>query len=169
MPPLPSPPVVIILAAEDRFQATPDHPEHSAAETIVWQFWRHRSGVPGPVLHQLRGPWPAGLHPEAKTFAYVNHGRWVVSCPWGCNSAQYASRDDRRFFCVECDNGGGTVVTHFVRPNHPQWVPVIWPSNADVATIEALLSLRPETAAQNWLPGEPIENLAAENEARGVR
>lgn len=90
----------------------------------------------------------------------VNHGRWIVHCPCKYNShhgirqcagAQLASRNILRFFCVDCQNAfvGG------------KWIPVVWPPNID--EIDAALGVRPLCDMRNWLPGEPIEALHAEN------
>lgn len=84
---------------------------------------------------------------------YANHGRWVVDCP--CGSAQLASKDDRRFFCVECRNAWC----------QGKWAPVVWPANLD--DIEGLLDMRLSKNA-NWKPGEDVMTLVAENVAAGL-
>lgn len=89
--------------------------------------------------------------------AVVNHGRWIVRCPvfiddanrTTCSGAQIASRDDHRFFCVECGN------PHV----DGRWLPVAWPDDPDA--IDAALAVRPVTY-QNW-EGEPVETLLADN------
>ena len=88
---------------------------------------------------------------------YVNHGRWVVDCP-NCNSAQLASRSDRRFWCVDCRNV-------WVQG---KWVMVTWPSAADEAAIESVLDRRPHARNANWRPGESVADLIAENTAHGL-
>ena len=89
---------------------------------------------------------------EAKAFASVNGGRWLVMCPFtGCNGAQYASFHDRRFWCVDCEN----------RAVAGQWVEVVWPSN--LRDIENLLMVRPQNA-MHWHPGETVEELAEQNQ-----
>lgn len=79
----------------------------------------------------------------------VNHGRWIVNCPF-CPSAEYASLEDRRFFCTDCGNPlvGGA------------WLPVRWPAHH--AEIERLLVSRPRTA-RNWMPHESLKDLEREN------
>lgn len=147
-----------ILAAEDRYSAAPDAPGLSPAETVVHRFWRHHPGtVAAPLAGQPRGPWPTGAT-DRTAAAYVNHGRWCVDCPFGCGSAQYASRADRRFFCIECGNDSTS-----------GWVTVIWPAPLDIAAIEAALGVRPQVATRNWQPGETVADLLAENQARGLR
>jgi hypothetical protein len=144
----------VIIAGEDRYTPARDRPDHTAAEAVVWRHWRHHPGtVPAPLVGQLRGEWPTGAHPTVTSAARVDHGRWLVDCPWpGCNSSQYASRLDHRFFCVDGPHDG-----HFA------WIPVVWPTDVEMATIEAVLDARPEPATRNWAPGEPINQLVAEN------
>lgn len=86
---------------------------------------------------------------------YGNEDRWIAECPT-CHGAQIACRTDHRFMCNECANvaiGG-------------MWRPVVWPQNA--RAIEAILDQRPRVN-RNWLPGESLEDLRAENAARGLR
>jgi len=87
----------------------------------------------------------------------VNHGRWIVRCPF-CTSAQFASREDKRFFCVECLN----------EQAGRRWVRVVWPKVADMATIEGALESRADQRTRNWEPGESPADLKRENAARGV-
>ena len=143
-----------IVSAEDRYFAHPSHPEHTPAEAVVYRFWRHHVNIPGPQRLQMKGEWPTATVQGVTGVAYVNHGNWMVDCPFpGCNSAQFASRTDRRFYCVECGRG---------------WVAVTWPSELDVAAIEAALSIRPESTTRNWFPGESVADLQAESAAHGV-
>lgn len=115
------------------------------------------AGVPAArgaewIHHQLRrstGPLGAATHPEAIVYAYVNHGRWVVSCP-DCHNAQLACATDHRFLCNEC---GNTSIGNL-------WRPVEWP--ADPQRIANLLENRPREY-QNWNPGEDVRLLAIEN------
>lgn len=116
----------------------------TAAETAVVRY----GNDPSVALN-------APTDPNTVAVAYVNNGRWVVECPHGCGSAQYASKDDRRFWCVECGNGGSG-----------KWATVAWPD--DPAAIDNALSVRPEPQTANWLPGETIAALVAENKANGI-
>jgi hypothetical protein len=86
--------------------------------------------------------------------AWVSGGRWIVMCP--CGGAQLASREDHRFFCVDCLNAqvGG------------QWRTVTWPEDAEA--IEAALLARPESHTRTWLPTETLSDLLAENAEHGV-
>lgn len=85
---------------------------------------------------------------------YINEGRWIAGCP-DCNGAQLAAREDKRFMCNECANiaVGGL------------WRPVVWPQA--VAAIEEVLEVREDTNA-NWLPGETVADLLAENVEHGL-
>ena len=147
-----------LLTAEDVYHPVGNHPEHTAAEAVVFRLWRHGIDVPAQLRTQMKGPMPTEVLASPVAQAYVSHGRWAVDCPFdGCFSAQYASVLDPRFFCIECDNGGTA-----------KWVTVIWPSEIDTAAIEAALLARPAASTRNWLQGEPVGNLADENKAQGL-
>lgn len=85
--------------------------------------------------------------------AYVNRGRWVVRCPFGCGSADVAWTT--WFLCRNClNNATGDKV------------PLAWPSPEDMAAIEAALAPRP-VEAQNWELNESIGYLLVENVVDG--
>ncbi len=92
--------------------------------------------------------------------AYYNHGRWVVECPaQDCRAALLAP-------ATVCDCRDEMVC------DHPQ-VPcgtlsrTVMPKNA--GEIQRLLDFRPKRVNRNWLPGETLEELKAENVTNGVR
>lgn len=85
--------------------------------------------------------------------AEVNHGRWVVPCPW-CPNAQLGDPEVAEFLCNECLNDGTG-----------KWVVVEYPD--DVVAVEAALDERQRLENRNWLPGESIANLHAEAERQG--
>ena len=132
--------MVGLLAAEDKHRQDPQLPPMTPPERIVAEHWppyRH-SGLPD------------GVDEDHTAYAFVNRGRWLVSCPW-CPSAQNASRQDHRFFCVECSH----------RANGGRWIRVVWPANT--ADIELLLGQRIDPRNRNWTPGETLAGLIAEN------
>jgi hypothetical protein len=88
-------------------------------------------------------------------FAYVNHGRWVADCPFGCGGAELA-RDDV-FLCRECGN--------VQNRHHP--VPLVWPAEEDVRAIEAALVVRP-VLNRNWNLNESLGALLVENVMHGL-
>lgn len=98
-------------------------------------------------------------HRTQRVEAYVNYGQWVAECPSGDGGAIQASRSEP-FMCPECWNAlwGG------------QWLEVVYPPNK--AAIEAVLLRRPkvrnEYRTRNWLPGETVAALNAENAAHGL-
>lgn len=107
-------------------------------------------------VHHMLGPHSmaplsADLNPDpaTATFAYINHGRWVVDCP-ECRNAQLACRTDPRFMCNECGNVGCGRL----------WRQVVWPTN--IQKVEGLLTNRP-LANQNWTPDEKTVRLAIDN------
>jgi len=85
--------------------------------------------------------------------AYINHGRWVVNCPF-CNNAEFYWGDGF-FFCSECENRG----------NGGRLYLVSMPKERN--RIEKLLAKRP-IENQNWFPDEPISKLEEENKEHGV-
>jgi phage terminase large subunit GpA-like protein len=96
----------------------------------------------------------SGTATSDKAYAEVNHGRWVVRCPF-CASAQIASHTDPKFWCPECEMADVA----------GQWVEVVWPEDAEA--IEELLVRRP-AINRNWSHGETTQYLNRENEVHGV-
>jgi hypothetical protein len=137
-----------LRSAEDHHPPEPRWPGLSAAERIVAKYWHMETSG-----HHI--DLPTGISDKATATAYVNHGRWLVRCPW-CPSAQNASRADHRFFCIACGNAAVS----------GQWVPVIWP--AEHREIEELLMARPHKQHQNWEPHETAAGLRDENVAHGI-
>jgi hypothetical protein len=141
--------------AEDVYQPHPQHPEHTAPEAAVFRNWRHGPNAPAQLRGHMLGPWPTEIAPGPAAIAHVSAGRWGTDCPFGCGSAQYVSKTDRRFFCTECANAGTG-----------KWVPVLWPG--DVELIEAALAKRPIFTTRHWHAPETVADLLGENELRGV-
>lgn len=126
------------------------------------------TGIPGALLAdgmlRRRGalidfPQCSGDVDAPAISAFVNHGRWMVSCPFGCGSAQVASETDHRFFCT----GSGGCANFAV---DGKAIPVVWPDADTQSEIEELLMNRPPVF-RNWQPWEPVEKLALENIAKG--
>lgn len=139
-----------LIARSIEFTHLPEHerePAHwTPAQRVVWR----SSHLPYPKRHQIVED--RSLSSDTKAFASINGGRWLVHCPFvGCNGAQYASFQDRRFWCVDCEN----------RAVVGQWVEVVWPSN--IEDIERALEVRP-LHSRHWLPGETIDDLIAQNQ-----
>ena len=137
-----------IRSAENFHRNDPQLPGATTAQRIVFRYWIMPGGDEGRIM-------PTSTTSKTTVYAHVNHGRWSVRCPW-CNSSQNASRDDHRFFCVECGNAAVS----------GQWVTVVWPN--EVAAIEEVLSKRPDVKNHNWLPGESVADLVADNNEHGV-
>lgn len=135
----------IIRTAEDVRTAPPGAASTRAAEWEVVQQWPR--GVPFVM--------PSGLAAKPALAARVNHGQWIVDCPF-CPSASMACATDHRFFCVNCLNAGAG----------GKWLAVIWPKNRDA--IEAVLLERPNPHTRNWSMVETLQDLRAENAARIV-
>ena len=87
------------------------------------------------------------------SYAEANWGRWVVRCPRPlCTNALTLPPGTSMYTCAGPGGCGGEAV-------------VVWPP--DPQAIEALLRLRPIERTRNWLPGESIADLIAENAAHG--
>lgn len=105
--------------------------------------------IPGP--QQVKNTIPA----------FINHGRWLVSCPT-CGSAAFVSMSDHRFWCVECQSP----------ENDRWWYEVVFP--ADKAQIEDTLLKRPAVIEKNainrnWFPNETLAVLKRENAEKGIK
>jgi hypothetical protein len=87
--------------------------------------------------------------------AEINHGRWIVKCPF-CTGAEFASKRDQRFFCMSCFN----------KAVGNKWVRVEFPEKA--GEIETEILKRTNTANRNWIPGETLTKLKNENKKAGV-
>jgi hypothetical protein len=100
------------------------------------------------------------------TRAHVNHGRWVVECE--CRTASEAVPKPSTHPYAK--------TSHQARYRGKTWVcpvewggcgmsyDVLWP---DTDRIMAVLRERPKTSNQNWMPGESISQLVAENLEHG--
>jgi hypothetical protein len=73
----------------------------------------------------------------------------VVDCPV-CSDALKLAPGDSLFACWGCGAEAE----------------VVWPVNP--AAIERLLLMRPLAQSRNWLPGETLHDLLAENIAHGI-
>lgn len=88
---------------------------------------------------------------HAKPDARANWGRWVSECGGlHCRNAWQVEPGETSWACYLC----GSVND------------VRWPN--DPAAIEYLLSLRPDVITRNWVPGETIQDLIAENALHGI-
>lgn len=100
---------------------------------------------------RLTGEARFALREAGAIVAYVNHGRWVGDCACGSGVSL-----DPTFATARCMGFGCGAV----------YRDVVWP--ADREAIEAVLSLRRTWASRNWLPGETVADLIAENRAHGA-
>lgn len=82
--------------------------------------------------------------------AYLNHGRWVVACPF-CTGAELARVE---FFCRNCN----------MKKNRRAAMRVIYPANLEL--IEKIVNAR-KAQNRNWTY-ETIDQLIAENAAHGL-
>jgi hypothetical protein len=144
-----------LKSAEDFHREDPRWKGTTAAERIVLAFWHMETSGFNIAFSDK-------VSTAAVTHARVDLGRWICDCPW-CASAQNASREDHRFFCVHCGNS----------PAGGQWIEVVWPEEQEIADVENLLGQRHRTnqwytptcaaAAPPWFKRETVADLVAEN------
>lgn len=123
-------------------------PGHTIPESIVMRSWPH-----------VRVPFrmPEGIARSTSVVVAVNHGRWIVHCPF-CPGAQLASEADHRFFCTDCLHVDGP------REARGKWLEVRWPNMEILETATAVLAERPADANRNFDPRiESVEDLKDEN------
>ena len=122
-----------------------DLPSEREAELALHLFW--------PPAQPVAFPLEVA---DVTLAVLVNSGRWLVQCP-NCMGAQYASRTDLRFFCLDCFNA--------YPPVNGRWVRIVWPDNS--AAIERELEHRSDPKTRHWLPGESIAALKRQRAERG--
>lgn len=98
---------------------------------------------------------PRSEYATESVVADVRQGRWLVLCPNPtCDGIELANEHEG-FFCCECRNA---LVGH--RPMR-----IVFPTER--STIEEILLERELPVIRDWLPGETVEQLRAENAAKG--
>lgn len=138
---------LVIKSAEDFHHPDPRWGTTTAAERGVLKHWHMETNGFNVEL-------PKSHSTKATAYARVDLGRWIADCPW-CKSAQFASREDHRFFCTECGNA----------PVHGAWITVLWPDEWE--EIEQILGQRLNVGNQWWSPGETLDKLEEENRVQG--
>ena len=114
-----------------------------------WDFWLHKK-IPVSKHKAAKG-----ARTGTPLKAYINHGRWVVDCPY-CSGAEHVDPDDKSFFCFNCgmEHNG----------NRPQ--PVTFPLKATRLKIEEVLVTRP-IENRNWTK-ETLAELQRVNIKNGL-
>lgn len=111
-----------------------------------WEAYKSLNIIPAMAK---KGIEPQGYAPDKPLEAYINHGKWLVKCECGgCEKVW----EEGWVMCQSCFNA---LSGHKFRPT-------VFPKKRK--DIEALLSLR-RLPNRNWLPGETLLFLKAENEA----
>jgi hypothetical protein len=98
------------------------------------------------------------LRAELRATVYISWGKWVARCPNdGCPNAEHYGADP------DTGHVGGLTDTYFHCSHCGLFVQAEWPDLEVAADAVRLLGMRPVPATRSWLPGEPVENLLAEN------
>jgi len=115
-------------------------------------------GYPRFVEQQIAWRWPgapaANWQARGEIHAEIARSNWRVCCTT-CREA-IVIEPGLPFFCPNC----------LMQANGGYAMRVIWP--AERAQIEAVLLARPVPEHRNWLPGETVAMLIAENLAHGL-
>lgn len=111
--------------------------------------------IPPEMIQILQGK-PLEMSEMDPVLAYINHGRWIVDCPF-CSGAELIFQDTVAFLCLSCFNQA----VHF------KSLPIAFPLN--VIEIEGILEKRPMPSTRNWLPDETAKMLKDENKKMGVK
>ena len=120
-------------------------------ESVIWNFLAQVA-----AKRKLALPERGDVATEPILVARVNHGRWIVDCPW-CRSAQDVDPDDLVFFCLDC---GSEAVDG-------KWCKVEIPASSRREKLETILAARPDARNRNW-EGESVAELARENRDYGI-
>jgi len=152
-------PLVPVVTAE-AFYVIRGLEEFTPPARVVARYWPkgvQRFAIGSMLLEpDPDNPDTAELPMPTLAYAIVDCNRWLVRCPFCPAGVQYASTTDHRFFCVSCLN----------LANDGHWVRVVWP--ADREAIEQALVVRANLDQRNWILGETVDDLLAENVDLGV-
>jgi len=92
---------------------------------------------------------PDDVYPGLKIEAQINHGRWIVDCPF-CKGAEYLWEGMKLFLCVSCLNNDTRLPIRVEVPKNK-------------SAIEKILLERENPETRNWMPGETLADLKREN------
>lgn len=97
---------------------------------------------------------------RGRALVIVVGGRWLIQCPTCPQRVPAHTPAGGRvelFRCPLCHNSAAGK-----RP-----FPVLWPSRAQADRIAMVLRCRPDPQTRNWVPGESLHMLCAENIQHG--
>jgi hypothetical protein len=98
--------------------------------------------------------------------AYVNLGYWVADCPRPfCTGAEHFGGRVNGLGMAEL---GGLTDAGFTCKACGLQCPAQWPASDHRVEVERILMERPNPRNRNWLPGETVFTLLAENIAHGI-
>ena len=97
---------------------------------------------------------PSDIYLGVKLEARVNHGRWVVDCPF-CKGAETIWPGEPFFLCAHCANNRTKLAIRIELPK-------------ERVEIEKILDERLEPENKNWTPGETLAQLKKDIKAKGV-
>ena len=107
------------------------------------------------IKNGMDGALPLTSNVQGQIQVHVNWGRWIVDCV-NCNSAGYVDQETPIWICTECGSP----------ENDGKWYGVGWPASQEA--IEAELLKRPSMDNRNWIIGQTVADLQAENAAMEI-
>ncbi len=113
------------------------------------QIWVEKKILPHMDRH---GIYPTGLDYGTTLASWVLRGAWTVTCP--CGASEY-TWNEGWVMCLSCMNGY----------SHHRFVRTMFPAKRQ--QVEDILEFRP-LENRNWLIGETLEELIAQNIENGV-
>lgn len=97
---------------------------------------------------------------RGRALVMVIEGRWAVVCPTCSMKMPAHTASGGRVELVRCPRCENSAAGK--RPFQ-----VLWPTREQAGRIERILACRPEPSTRNWIPGESLHMLAAENIQHG--
>lgn len=122
---------------------------------------------------KIRRGWDGSTVEGEPVLAFINHGRWLARCKV-CANPIYVSWQTPIVYCPECGNGGSTSAWSVEFPvNREEIEAALVARPVEISNPSKLIRNDVEWAfnaravlpglGRNWLPGETVEQLMAEN------
>ena len=132
----------------------------SERNAVSWAAWVERV-----LMHQMNNPFVvvpkdamqrvfSGDYSQRPVVAEVSHNRWIAVCE--CGGCEVVDPEAPLFYCFSCYNiADGGLARSVAFP--PDW-----------DQVERVLMVRMDPLTRNFLPGETLDKLRAENMEHGL-
>lgn len=137
----------------------------------AWIIWKCEEAI---KAHKIRGGWDGVTVEGEPVKAFINNGRWLGRCKV-CANPIYVSPVTPILYCPECGNGGSAGAWGVEFPAEREAIEAILLARpVELSNPKKLIRNEVELAfnsravlqglGRDWLPGESIEQLQAEND-----